>query len=66
MGAFLFLVADRWDHIMSMALTKAVVWKGRIKVSHSQCVKIARPSAAVEAKKTNHQIPRAFLDCSMS
>ena len=43
--------------MMSIAFTKAVVWKGRIKVSHSQCEKIAHPNAAVEAKNTSHQMP---------
>jgi hypothetical protein len=53
-------------YMMSIALTKAVVWKGRMSVNHSQWVKMANANAAVEAKKTNHQIPRAFLDCSMN
>ena len=48
--------------MMSIALTKDVVRKGRIKVSHSQCKKMAKPSAAVEAKKTNHQIPFCLVE----
>lgn len=52
-------------YMMSMAFTNAVVWKGRISVNHSQCVAIAQIRAAVDAKKTNHQIPLFFLVCSI-
>jgi hypothetical protein len=51
--------------MMSIALTSAVVWNGKINVSHSQCEKIAHPKAAVEAKKTSHQIPLYLLVFSM-
>lgn len=52
-------------YMISIAFTKAVVWKGRIRVNHSQCVTIAKMSAAVDAKKTNHQIPLYFFVCSI-
>src|SRR5687767_14686874 len=52
-------------YIRSIAFTKAVVWKGRISVSHSQCVTIAITSAAVDAKKISHQSPLFFLVCSI-
>ena len=51
--------------MISIAFTKAVVWNGRIRVNHSQCVTIARMSAAVDAKKTTHQIPLYFFVCSI-
>ena len=51
--------------MMSIALTKEVVTKGKIKVSHSQWEKMANPNAAVEAKKTNHQIPFCFVEFAM-
>jgi|GEM_PF-4655221 len=51
--------------MISIAFTKAVVWKGRIRVSHSQWVKMARINAAVEARQTNHQNPLYFFVCSI-
>ena len=53
-------------HIMSKAFTKEVVIKGRIRVSHSQWVKMANKRAAVEARKTRNQRPRYFLVCSIA
>lgn len=52
--------------MISRAFTKEVVRKGRISVSHSQCVMIAITMAAVEARKTSHQIPLYFFVCSIS
>lgn len=49
------------NYMISIAFTKEVVWKGRISVSHSQCAEIAQRSAAVEAKKTIHQMPLYFF-----
>jgi hypothetical protein len=43
--------------MMSIAFTNEVATKGRISVSHSQWVMIAKISAAVEARKTSHHIP---------
>ena len=53
------------DYMMSIALTKEVVWKGKMSVSHSQWAEIAHKRAAVEAKNTIHQMPLYFF-CSMS
>jgi hypothetical protein len=52
-------------YIKSMAFTKAVVWKGRIRVSHSQWVAIAKINAALDARNTNHQRPLYFFACSI-
>ena len=52
-------------YMISIALTKAVVWKGKIRVSHSQWAKIAKRSAAVEPRKTSHQRPLYFFVCSI-
>lgn len=51
---------------MSIALTSEVVWKGKINVSHSQWAPMAHNNAAVDAKKTAHQMARFFLDASIT
>jgi hypothetical protein len=51
--------------MISIAFTNAVVWKGKIRVSHSQCEATAQINAAVDAKNTNHQMPLFFLVCSI-
>ena len=50
---------------MSIAFTKEVVKKGRMRVSQGQCVIIAIISAAVDAKKISQYKARCFLDCSI-
>jgi hypothetical protein len=50
---------------MSNASTKKVVTKGRISVSHGQCVAIAKISAAVEIKNNNQYRPFLFLLASI-
>jgi len=51
---------------MSIAKTKKVVTKGRISVSHGQCVAIANPSAAIEMKNKIQYKPFELLLTSMS
>jgi hypothetical protein len=59
------LYAEKNNYMMSIAFTKAVVWKGRMRVSQGQCEQIARARAAVDARKINHHTPLYFFVCSM-
>jgi len=49
----------------SIAFTNAVVWKGRIRVSQGQWLMMAMINAAVEARKTSHQMALKLFFCSM-
>jgi hypothetical protein len=51
--------------MISMASTKKVVRKGRIRVSQGQCVAIAKTRAAVEIKNNNQYRPLFFLRTSI-
>jgi hypothetical protein len=53
------------DQIISIARTKNVVTKGMIRVSHGQCVIIARASKAVERKNNIQYIPLDLRFTSM-
>lgn len=53
------------DQIISIARTKKVVTKGRISVSHGQCVKMANASAAVDIKNNNQYKPVFLLRTSI-
>ncbi len=50
---------------MSIASTKNVVTKGRIRVSQGQCVKMANASAAVEIRNNNQYKPVFLLRTSI-
>jgi hypothetical protein len=52
-------------YMISKAFTNEVARKGSISVSHSQCVKTAMRSAAVEPRKRSHQKALFFLVCSI-
>lgn len=64
-GRLSYFVDNKGNYMMSIAFTKEVVWKGKMRVSHSQCAEIAQRSAAVDATNTIHQMPLYFF-CSMS
>jgi len=52
--------------IRSSAFTKEVVKNGRIRVTHSQWVYIAKPRPAAVIKKRSHQIALDFFSFSMN
>ncbi len=64
-GLFKNISTSANSYIISIAFTNEVATKGRISVSHSQCVMIAKINAAVEARNTSHHIPLYFLVCSI-
>ena len=51
--------------MISIASTKNVVTKGRIRVNHGQCAMIAKARAAVEIKNNNQYKPLELLFTSM-
>lgn len=53
------------NQIMSMASTKNVVMKGRMRVSQGQCATMATTSAATETKNNNQYNPLFFLRTSI-
>lgn len=52
-------------YIISNANTKKVVIKGRIKVSHGQCVNMAKQRAMVDTKNNNQYKPLFLFLSSM-
>jgi hypothetical protein len=64
-NGFLARHGTREHYIISIASTKKVVTKGKIRVSQGQWVAIASIRAAVEIKNNNQYKPRRFLFTSM-
>ena len=64
-GSGSYKYIDAGNYMMSRAFTKEVHWKGRMRVSHSQCSVIAAIRATEEAKNTNHHMPVFFFCVSM-
>ena len=52
-------------YIISIAFTKKVQTKGRIRVKYSNLRAIAAIKAAVERRNRSQYIPVYFFDCSM-